>query len=70
MSPQDGAYVIMMQTLINFANLTILMHTYAQIVSFVHLLNAISCSWCKYLLQNLFETQLMYSMLALQTFNG
>ena len=33
---------------------------HAQIVSFVNLLNVISCSWCKYLLQSFeFETQLI-----------
>ena len=58
-SSQDGAYVIMMQTILNFANLTIWMHIHAQIVLFVQLLNLISCNWCKYLLQSLFKTQLI-----------
>ena len=46
---------------INLANLTILMHFLAQITSFVHLLNVILCSRCKYLLQSLSETQSFYS---------
>ena len=44
------------------------MHIHAQIVSFVHLLNVISCSWCKYLLQSLFETQLITAVLILFVF--
>ena len=38
MSPQDGANVIMMQAIINFANLTMKMHIHTQIVSFVEYL--------------------------------
>ena len=37
------------------------MHIHAQIISFVHLLNVISCSWCKYVLQSLFGTQKIIS---------
>ena len=44
--------------LINLANLTIWMHIHDQITSFVHLLNVISYSWCKYLLLSLFVAQL------------
>ena len=49
--------------LINFANSTIWMHIHTQIISFDHLLNAISCSWCKYLLQSLFEIQFIISVI-------
>ena len=57
--PHKMALMSLWCRLFNFANLTIWMHFHTQIIPFVHLLNVISCSWCKYLLQSLFETQLI-----------
>ena len=39
------------------------MHIHAQIVSFFHLLNVISCNWCKYLLQSLFKANAYFSFI-------
>ena len=49
--------------LINFTNLTNWRHIDDQIISFIHLLNLISCSWCKYLLKSFFETDLIVGVI-------
>ena len=42
---KEPAYI----TVINFTNLTNWRHIDAQIISIIHLLNLISCSWCQYI---------------------
>ena len=61
----DGAYVIMMYIiqLCKFNNLDAL--TLKSYHLFICQLNVISCSWCKYLLQSLFETQLIMKVIFL-----